>query len=436
MKKIYLLLALSLLKFGTIYAQVAKDSLQNISLPEIIEYTIKHLPAIQKSVVDENITTLQVKSRLADWYPQLDYNYNIQHNFQLQTAYFGSTPIQIGNRNTSLSQLAFNESLVNPNLLLAAKTAKRTRLLSTQITENIKIDAVVNVSKAFYDVLLTQQQINVADQDITRLERSLKDAKARYESGIVDKIDYQRATISLNNAIALKTSGEEMLKAKHEYLKMLMGYEGSGFTITYDSTLLESETGFNFNQAIDPNGRIEYRILQTQKQLRTEDLKYSKYSFMPSLNAFGAYNMNFLNDDGFRLYAKNYPNSYAGIGVVIPLSQGGKRLMNIKVAKWQIKKSDLAITELENNINSEYAEAIANYNSNLANYQALKENVSMASEVYRIIDLQYRSGVKTYLEVITAQSDLRTSQINYFNALYQVLSAKIDLQKSLGQIKY
>jgi outer membrane protein TolC len=37
--------------------------------------------------------------------------------------------------------------------------------------------------------------------------------------------------------------------------------------------------------------------------------------------------------------------------------------------------------------------------------------------------------------VVTAQSDLRTAQINYFNALFQVLAGKIDLQRSLGQIK-
>jgi len=58
----------------------------------------------------------------------------------------------------------------------------------------------------------------------------------------------------------------------------------------------------------------------------------------------------------------------------------------------------------------------------------------MAQEVYDVIQLQYRAGVKTYLEVVTAETDLRTAQINYYNALYQVLSAKIDVLKSQGEI--
>jgi len=418
--------------------QTKNDSLlQEATLPGIIDYTIKHLPAIQKSIIDEDITKIQVKSRIADWYPQLDFNYNVQHNFQLQTSSFAGNIIQLGNRNTSLGQLALNQNVINPNLLLAAKTAKDTKILSTQFTNNIKIDAVVNVSKAFYDVLLTQQQIKVADEDIVRLERSLKDATARYESGIVDKTDYKRATIALNNAKALKTSGEEILKAKLEYLKSIMGYpKDADLDIKFDSMQMESEVSFDIAQQINYSSRIEYQILQTQKLLKIENLKYAKYSFMPIVSGFGAYNMNFLNDDALQLYSKNYPNSYAGLSVVIPLSQGGKRLMNIKQSKWQIKKANLDITEVQNNINAQYAQAIAAYNSSIANYQALKENLTMANEVYTIIDLQYRSGIKTYLEVIVAQSDLRTSQINYYNALYQVLSGKIDLQRSLGQIKF
>ena len=64
------------------------------------------------------------------------------------------------------------------------------------------------------------------------------------------------------------------------------------------------------------------------------------------------------------------------------------------------------------------------------------ENVLLAQEVYDVLDLQYRSGVKTYFEVISAEADLRTAQINYYNALYQILSSKVDVQKSLGTLTF
>jgi len=49
--------------------------------------------------------------------------------------------------------------------------------------------------------------------------------------------------------------------------------------------------------------------------------------------------------------------------------------------------------------------------------------------------LQYQQGIKAYLDVIIAEGDLRTSQLNLYTALYQLLQSKIDVQKALGTLK-
>ena len=170
--------------------------------------------------------------------------------------------------------------------------------------------------------------------------------------------------------------------------------------------------------------------------MQYDNLNYSRFAFLPTLAGYAAYNLNYLNNNINDLYKVNYPQSYIGLNLVFPIVHGGKRWMNIRQAKWQLKKSDWDLTNLQNNINAQYAQAQASYNSSLADYTALKENLDLAKEVYNIIQLQYRSGVKTYLEVITAETDLRSAQINYFNSLYQVLASKIDLQRALGQLKY
>ena len=60
--------------------------------------------------------------------------------------------------------------------------------------------------------------------------------------------------------------------------------------------------------------------------------------------------------------------------------------------------------------------------------------MALAQDVYRILKLQYDEGVKTYLDLITAETDLRTSELNYYNALYRVLASKLDLQRAQGLI--
>ena len=103
--------------------------------------------------------------------------------------------------------------------------------------------------------------------------------------------------------------------------------------------------------------------------------------------------------------------------------------MQVNRLKWEI-------ISLKNIITTEYAQALALYKGNLANYDALRENVQLADEVYKVIRLQYQQGIKTYLDVIIAESDLRTSQLNFYTALYQLLQSKIDVQKALGTLTW
>src|SRR5580698_7415440 len=207
-----ILTLLVLLAVRLCYAQETSDSLlSSATLENIVQYTLKHQPAVQKSLLDEQITRSQVNSRLADWYPQVDFDYNLQHNFQLQTTVFEGQVVQLGNGNTSTGQFAYTQNILNSDLLLAANSAKSVRAFASQTTISNKIDAVATVSKAFYDVLLTQQQIKVSNEDIVRLERSVKDATSQYRNGVTDKTDYQRATIALNNANALEKGSRELL---------------------------------------------------------------------------------------------------------------------------------------------------------------------------------------------------------------------------------
>lgn len=419
---------------------VAAQSSSNQLLPEVnlqgaIDYALKYQPRIQQSLIDEEITKSNIRSRLADWYPQVNFAYNLQHNFILQTSVIGGNAIKLGVDNTSYGQFTLTQALFNRDVLLANSTKNDVKLQSRQTTESNKIDLVVNVTKAFYDVLATKQQIKVATENIARNERSLKDATNQYKAGITDKIDYKRATISLNNIKATRNGAVALLEAKVAYLKSLMGYpENGALNVIYDSLAMENEIAIDTTQQADYTTRVEFRLLETQRNLLRSSIQYHKWSFLPSASLNGAYNLNYQNNEFNKLYLNNFPNSYAAVSVGLPLFQGGKRWSNIRAAKLQLLRSDEDVINIKNVVNQQYEQALANYKSSLENYNALKENVSIAQEVYDLVQLQYRSGIKTYLEVITAETDLRSAQINYFNSLYQVLAGKVDVQRALGQI--
>jgi outer membrane protein TolC len=345
--------------------------------------------------------------------------------------------LQTGVRNYSTPQLALTQTIFNRDVLLASRTARDVRLQARQTTTSNKIDVVAAISKAFYDVLLTQQQIRVLDETITRLDRSLKDAYYQYQSGVADKIDYKRATISLNNAKADRKSAQEQLFARYAYLKQQMGYPaGQGLQLSFDTTHMEGEIAFDTLQRVQFENRIEYQQLQTQQRLLQANVKYNQWSYIPTLSAFGYYNLVYQNDRFSKLYNKSFPNSYIGLQFAWPLFQGGKRMWNIRQANLQLKRNDYEMADLKNNINTQYTQAMAAYKSTLGDFYAQKENLELATDVYNTLQLQYKSGIKTYLEVIIAETDLRTTQLNYYNSLYQVLSSKIDVEKALGTLSY
>lgn len=424
--------------FPAAHAQKTPDTvLQQATLPQVVDFALKHYPLIQQALLDEQITDRQIRSKLADWLPQLNLNANYQNTFHLQTFYTSSGALSSGAYNTSLINLGLTQNIFNRDVLLASRTKNDALKLSRQYTATDKINLVVNVSKAFYDVLLTQRAIQVLDIDIARLDRNLKDTYNQYQGGIVDKTDYKRATISLNNSRAQRKANEEALKAKYTALEALMGYTSKdSIHLVYDSVQMEADIYIDTTATVDYNKRIEYQSLLTQKKLQQADLKYEKWSYIPSLSAFGAYNLYYFNNQFSKLYKQDFPNSYAGIQLTVPIFQGTKRTQNIKVAELQLTRMDWDIVNLQNSISTEYAQALATYKSNLYNYYTLKDNLALARDVYNTIDLQYRSGIKAYLEKITAETDLRTAESNFSNALYEVLSSKLDVQKALGTIKY
>ena len=431
---IFLIISPNIFSQNTIFAD---SLLKAATLQNCITYAIDHQPSIQQSLLNEKIANQEVKSKLADWFPQLNLNFNFQHNYKLQTSIFQGNPVHFGVINTSTAQLELTQTIFDRDVLLASSTAGDFRKQAEQSTTENKINVVVNVSKAFYAALLSQNQIDLVNEDITRLTQSQKDTYNQYKGGMVDKTDYLRATVALNNANAEKKQDEELLKANLANLKNEMGYPiNSNLKLDYDTTKMENDVFIDTTISVELNNRIEYQLLQTQKSLQEANLHYYEWSFIPSLSAFGDYNFNFLNDNLSKLYNQNFPSEYVGLKLSFPIFQGGKRFQEIEQARLELEQYNYDFESLGNSINTEYISAMSSYKSNLNYFLTQKKNLELAKEVYNTIQLQYKSGVKAYLDVITAETDLRATQVNYINALYQALSSKLDVQKALGEVKY
>lgn len=431
---------LTLILHSQSFAQTGADTITGpVTLKQAVDYALRNQPAVRQASIDEQINERDIRIGLSGWLPQVNSSglYNYYFKGQPQAGSSGANiPSNAGSiRNLSTLGVTASQVIYNNDVLLASKASKYSREYYKDNTLSSQINVVTDVSKAFFDVLLSQKQLDITNEDITRLQRSLKDATNRYQAGVSDKTDFKQATIALNNSIATRKSTEESIKSKTAYLKQIMGVAGPNtLTLAYDSSRYEQEAAIDTNQVLDVNNRIEYRLLQASKALKILNVDYYHYGFLPSLSAVGSYNYAYFNHNFSPLYSNAYPTGYVGLTLNLPIFQGGKRLQNLSKARLQVERTDLDIVNTKNSLYTEYVQALAGYKSNFTSYKLVRENVDLAKDVYKIVSLQYREGVKTYLDVIVAQSDLRTAELNYYNALFQLLASKIDLQKALGTL--
>lgn len=434
-KKIVSVAFLAVFGYSASFAQQSELG-SNATLDDLINYALRNKIEIKQAQIDKEIGEREIASALSGWFPQVNANGSISHSIQLPTANINGANITMGQRNNSALTVQADQALVSPQLFQASKASKYIRQQNNLNEESAKINTVVDVSKAYYDILTSEEQIKIIHENIARLERQYTEANARYEVGLVDKTDFKRAQISLNNAKAdLKTASENR-KYKYDYLKLLLAIPTTqSLTLSFVDQNMESNILLDTTELLRIADRVEFKQLENLKNIQELNTQYQKWSFLPKIGAYANYSLNYRNNEFSDLYRDNFPASNVGLTLSVPIFTGTKRIQEIKKSELQEERIALDLQNLENQISTEYSAAMAGYRANMNEWRNSKENMLLSEEVYNTIKLQYDAGVKTYLELMTAETDLKTSQLNYLNALYAVLSSKLDIQKALGTVE-
>lgn len=424
---------------GKCQVKQAPDTVSALTLDQCVAYALQHEPFINMSVINTAIVRANNAIATSGWLPQVNIAGNFTHYNTLPTGFFTDSGRLVNSKtgivNTITPTLQVSQTIFNPALLYAVHSAPLYVKQAQQITDSTKIEIIAAVSKTFYSLLNTLEQINVFKEDTARLAKNVSDTYAQFVSGVADKTNYDEAVISLNNSLFSLRQAVENVRPQYALLKQVMGYPPvRHFNVLYDTLEMRNNTGFDTTQQLQFEKRIEYQVLQTSKALQKQTVDYYRHAWLPTVGAFFDYEYELENNQFGQLFKNGYPFSYEGLSLSWPIFTGFARVNNIKKARLQYDLLGWQEVELKSQIWSDYTTAMANYKSNLYNLSVSKENVGLAKETYDIVELQYMQGVIPYLNVITAESNLITSELTYETALFQLLSSKIDLQKAMGII--
>src|SRR5215472_167147 len=173
-------LALSMLSVAGL-SQPVKPADSALTLSQCVDYALKHQPFINQALLNITIARTTNSIALAGWLPQVNVSANFTHYISLPTNFIrngstGTTSEQkTGVVNTIIPVLGVTQTIFNPSLLYAARSAPLYIKEAEQITDSTKIEIVAGVSKMFYSLLLTLEQINVLKEDTARLTKNMND---------------------------------------------------------------------------------------------------------------------------------------------------------------------------------------------------------------------------------------------------------------------
>jgi outer membrane protein len=440
----WLYTAIMVISCLAVFPQSPPDSVfSTFTLQQCVDYALKHQPLVNQSTLDEAINKKDIAISLSGWLPQVNLNADLKDYLRLPVAFFpnandpsgSKTEVTTGLVYTSDANFSATQSLYSNDLAFAGKAVHNLRLRAAQNTENTKIATLVNVSKSFYNVMLAIAQLDLENDDIRRLETNYKDAHHLFESGLTDKIDYQQAQVAVNNAKALKRNSEEAIKVTYSVLKQQMGYPPEKqIRILFDSASFEKDILADTLKQLNYEKRIEYQQSQTDLHLQNTEIGYYRWSFLPNLSAFYYYNFAWYNNNFAPLFTNSFPNSVVGLTLSLPIFQGTSRIQKLHKAHLVYQRLQLSQNDLKSRINTQFTQAMASYKSNLYALGQSKANSVLAGEIFSTVSMQYIQGVKTYLDLIVAETDLRNARLNYLGSLFQVLSSTLDLKAAMGDI--
>ena len=161
--------------------------------------------------------------------------------------------------------------------------------------------------------------------------------------------------------------------------------------------------------------------------------KKEKYSFAPTFSAFFSHQQqNMSNDFDAFSGGKWYPSTLWGLSFKLPIVTGGMRLAKMGQAKIEYEKAITNSKQVEQSLILQAQIAQSRYNTSYDTYHTQKKNLELAKNIHNQTIKKYSEGVVSSMELTQSQNQLLNVEGLYKRAIYDLLNAKAELTKALG----
>jgi outer membrane protein TolC len=443
MKNILLIIIL-VINFDSLKSQPLK-----LTIDESIDLAIENNENLKNSYLEEKISKALSKEYLSIGLPQINFDGGVKYNHEVQKSlidisrFMPGVPegteqeVQFGQTYDGRMDLTLDQMIFNGSYFVGLSAAKELVNLSEKLTVRNIIDINESVQKAYYTVLNTKKRIELVDINLSRLNTLLEQTKKLYDNGFVEKLDLNRIMVSFNNLKSEKIKASRLYQLSKEVFNFQIGVP-IGTEIELIGELSE-DLIYSFIYSLedfDYSQRIEYSILQTDKNLKFYDLKNNRSQYLPQIYANYNYGYNTSSSNYNLFFDSDRWKSFGTLGfkIIVPIFDGFLKRSKINQSKYKIEQVENQMLFLERSINLQVNQAISSYENTKESIIVSKQNLELAKDVYLATERKFKEGVGSNLELIDSNNSLKTAQNQYYNSLYESVIASIEIKKTLGTL--
>lgn len=305
-------------------------------------------------------------------------------------------------------------------------------LATVEGTKLVITNLVSEVAVAYFDLAALDRTLEILGQTIARQEEALEAMRVQKAAGRVNELAVQQFAGQLASTRALEASLGQQAREVENRINVLVGSLPQSVARAKNALAERSENPIPLGVPSDLlRNRPDIREAELRMSAAECDVEAARAAFYPSVNITGAVGYQAFNPRFLFSTPESVTYSLAG-GLVAPLvNRSGIEAQFEAASALQIQ----AMYEYQRTILEGFVEvatslaAVERANEIVEHRSAQREAVA---ETITTADLLFKTGRADYLEVLTAQQNALTAELELLEALKTQRVSRILLYKALG----
>lgn len=325
--------------------------------------------------------------------------------------------------------ISFQQPLVDLTVFPAYRAGKISTVIARLQHQYTVRGTLFGVVDAYYEVLKQQRLVDVNREALRLAGQQLEFAQARANVGEVTRADVLRATVVLEEARRTLVESENVLEFSRNTLRNILNLAPDAPLEVveppdYPSTLPPFET--LLAQAYADREDLRVKVLTIDQDIARRNEIIGNYG--PRVVAQFDTGRNNISGTS----ASSSYDWQAAVSVQVPIFMGGQREIDLMTANRDIEQARLERERTAKEVESQVKQAWLTVRTLQQTLKALKSQVVAAEQSYHDLEIQYRAGTATSVDVLSALNQLNTARKDLAVQMYDYQVALRDLEQSSG----